>query len=775
MIGTTLAHYRIVEKIGAGGMGEVYRAHDEKLDRDVAIKVLHQKVAQDSDRLARFEREAKAVAKLDHPNILAIHHFGTDQGVTYAVTELLEGQNLRQAIPASGITWQKVAEIGSSIADGLAAAHGRGVVHRDLKPENVFITSEGRVKVLDFGLAQVKEPVEEDAETATLTPAGTAVGTVMGTMGYMSPEQLKGEPADARSDVFALGSVLYEMLSGQAAFLRKSTAETTAAILKEELPPLSDSLTTLPAELGRTVRRCLEKSPEARFQSASDLAYNLRSISTDRAIPVEALTETRVAGRKRTLRVVAAISGVVVAAVAFFFGRGLFDRPDTEAEVQAIRSLAVLPLEPLSDDPNRENLADGMTYALISELGSVSALTVIGSRSVMRFKDSNDPVSEIAEALGVDALVTGSVTAAGQRVRIVAELINPTNERVIWSGAYERDLADIVALQGEVARAISAEVHAELTEDEERRLSRTEQVDPEAHEQYLLGMRFVYGDWGKALAHFERAIEIDPSHARAYAFKAQVLSWMAGDGQMPVAEARLLSREALDMALALDPEISEAHVVLGQFTQAESAFRRAVELNPNNPWAHIQLAFHLGGAGRLDEGFERINEALRLDPVSPFTIGWAAIAYHFTRQFHDSISLIRRVQHIEPDNRMAHIWLGLNYAALGMYDEAVAECDQVQFSQYCGTIYAVAGEREKAEAVYGRVIANPNAGPCYLAGIQMGLGNTDEAIAWVEKAWEERHPWRMICFDMPLWQDGLGDDPRYQAILQEIGASEASP
>jgi len=256
MIGRTLGHYRIVEQIGAGGMGVVYRAHDERLDRDVAIKVLHEAMAQDADRLARFEREAKAVAKLDHPNILAIHDFGTDKGVTYAVTELLDGQNLRQSLRASGMPWQKMVEVGAAIADGLAAAHGKGIVHRDLKPENVFVTSDGRVKALDFGLAQVKVRVEEEAETATMTPAGTVAGTVMGTMGYMSPEQLRGEPSDARSDIFALGCVLYEMLSGQTAFLRKSTAETSAAVLNEEPERLSSTGTVLPAEIERSIHRC---------------------------------------------------------------------------------------------------------------------------------------------------------------------------------------------------------------------------------------------------------------------------------------------------------------------------------------------------------------------------------------------------------------------------------------------------------------------------------------------------------------------------------------
>jgi Tol biopolymer transport system component/serine/threonine protein kinase len=318
LIGRTIGHYRVVEQIGAGGMGVVYRAHDERLDRDVAIKVLPEDVAENTDRLARFEREARAVAKLAHPNILAIHDFGIENGLTFAVTELLEGESLRERIPSGGLGWQKATEIGAAVAEGLAAAHGKGVIHRDLKPENVFVTADGRVKILDFGLAQIKEPVEDEAETATLTPAGTAAGTVMGTLGYMSPEQLRGEPADGRSDIFALGCVLYEMVAGKAVFLRPTTAETTAAILKEEPPSLSDAGTSVPAELERTIRRCLEKSPEARFQSSSDLAYNLRSITTDHAVQV--ITPTAVTPVRLRRRAMWIAAGVVIVAVAALLG-----------------------------------------------------------------------------------------------------------------------------------------------------------------------------------------------------------------------------------------------------------------------------------------------------------------------------------------------------------------------------------------------------------------------------------------------------------------------
>jgi len=344
LVGQTLRHYRLVEEIGAGGMGVVYRAHDESLDRDVAVKVLHEAVAQDADRLTRFEREAKAVAKLDHPNILAIHGFGTDQGVTYAVTELLDGGDLRGSILESGMPWQKVVEVGAAIADGLAAAHGKGIVHRDLKPENVFITSDGRVKILDFGLARVKEPIHEEAETATMTPAGTVAGTVMGTLGYMSPEQLRGESSDARSDIFALGCVLYELLSGQTAFIRNSTAETSAAILKEEPASLSKSGTSLPAELERTVGRCLEKSPDMRFQSASDLAYNLRSITTSHAVPVVTPTAVTPVRRGRNTLWIGAAATILVAAAVL----GWINLLPSETDLPPLRTV------PLTNYPGRE-------------------------------------------------------------------------------------------------------------------------------------------------------------------------------------------------------------------------------------------------------------------------------------------------------------------------------------------------------------------------------------------------------------------------------------
>ncbi len=383
--GRTLGHYRIVEKIGQGGMGVVYRAHDERLDRDVAVKVLPEEVAHDPDRVERFEREAKAVAQLDHANILAIHDFGTKDGFTYSVTELLEGENLRQRIPLGGIGWQKTAEIAASVADGLAAAHSKGIIHRDLKPENIYLCADGRVKILDFGLVQIKLGVESEAETASIDSAGTTPGTVMGTLGYMSPEQVRGEDTDGRSDIFALGCVMYEMLTGQMAFAGDTSPEILAAILKAEPQDLSASGIILPIEASRTVRRCLEKSPDARFQSASDLAYNLRSITSEHVIPSGTAPQPAPNKKRRFAAVVlaAATLAIITGVTAFFTFLG-----DSPALVSnGLPRVAVLPFENLgpADD---EYFADGMTEEVRGKLAGLAGLEVIARDSSDFYRDT---------------------------------------------------------------------------------------------------------------------------------------------------------------------------------------------------------------------------------------------------------------------------------------------------------------------------------------------------------------------------------------------------
>ena len=602
MIGTTLGHYRIVEKIGEGGMGEVYRAHDERLDRDVAIKVMHQKVAQDAERLARFEREANAVAKLAHPNVLEIWDFGTEDGVTYAVTELLEGQNLRARIPTSGLPWQKVVEIGAAIADGLAVAHGKGIVHRDLKPENIFITADGRVKILDFGLAQVKVPVEEEAETATMTPAGTVAGTVMGTMGYMSPEQLRGESSDARSDIFALGCVLYEMLSGQTAFLRNSTAETTAAILKEEPPSLSDSGTILPVELERTVRRCLEKSPVARFQSASDLAYNLRTVSSGSA-PTAAHRAPRVGGWRRVAPWAAIGMVIVVAVVLAAIVRGPLSEMGSSAQPElSLNRVAVVPMENRTGDSLLDALGVMAADQIVRRFTETGAVEVVQLAEVLEEDPSAgmdkgqgrgwSHVLQVARQRGAGLVLTGAFYIDGETLRLQARLVDAATGELLYAFepvAATRDAtAEGVNSLGErVLAGVAAHVNAP---DIDIAVTRPPS-SYEAFQAFQRAEELFDADPAGTVVQYRRAHELDPdfAFARLMAFWANinVQDFEGAAHDLSVLEQRLDRLTAYEQVYVR----FQRSFLEWEFSASLIALRRMMELAPQMPWQQMELGW----------------------------------------------------------------------------------------------------------------------------------------------------------------------------------------
>ena len=790
LIGTTLGHYRIVEKIGEGGMGVVYRAHDERLDRDVAIKVIHEEVARNPDRLARFEREAKAVAKLDHPNILAIHDFGTDQGVTFAVTELLDGQNLRQSIPASGMPWQKVVEMGAAIADGLAAAHGKGIVHRDLKPENVFVTSDGRVKVLDFGLAQVKEPVEEDAETATLTPAGTVAGTVMGTIGYMSPEQLRGEPSDARSDIFALGCVLYEMLSGKTAFLRSSTAETHAAILKEEPPSLSDSGTTLPVELERAIRRCLEKSPDARFQSVSDLAYNLRSVSTDQAV---SLPPPQRKTRRKMLAAAAAIA-IGLPALAVLLDPGLLDRLGSDEGTKPIRSIAILPLKNLTGDPNQAYFVDGLHEELIATFARIKAFDkVIARTSVMAFRNSDTPIREIGRQLGVEMVLEGSVRRSGDTVRATLQLIDARTENHLWANSFERDLTDILALQSDVARAVANEIKLALTPEEEARLASARTVNPEAQEAYLKGSyhwkTMTPEGFDTAQHYFELALEKDPSYAPAYEGLAIVWGAREQMGITPPHESGPKSMAAALRAVELDDESAKAHEALAlartwrkwDWAGAEQEWQRALELDPNAANAHAFYAHFLAIMGRIDEAVSHSERAVELDPFNALFRALYAGVLYWDRRYDDAMAAANTALAMQSDNAVALNMLWLAASGGGQHAEAVEAAKALLNVLYADPTLEQALEQGWAEGGYTEAMrraatilatrfSTSHALPADIAAFYAMAQEYDEAIEWLERGFEVHDP-GLPYIGMPVF-DPLHSDPRFQDLLRRMNLPE---
>ena len=552
-------------------MGEVYRAKDSKLDRDVAVKVLPESVASNPDMLARFEREAKAVAALSHPNILAIHDYGSQDGVAYAVMELLEGETLRDRLDRGHVPPKQAIDFTMQVARGLSAAHEKGIVHRDLKLENLFVSKDGHVKILDFGLAKRTEKTASGEETSAPTQSkGTEPGTVMGTVGYMSPEQVRGREVDHRSDIFSLGTILYELLSGKRAFKRDTASDTMAAILRDEPPELSESGANVSPALEELVRHCLEKKPEDRFQTARDLAFNLAqassgAVSSRPAVPVAAKSTTALEPRRKALRIAGIVLAAAVAASLVWYLARRFG-PGSRSVV--IRSIAVLPLDNYSGDPSQDYFAEGMTDELTADLATISRLRVISRGSAMQFKGrQRPPTPEIARILDVDAVVEGSVLRSGDRVRITAELVDARADKQLWAKSFERNSRDVLALQDELASAIAGEIHVQLTPNERTRLAAAPTVNPEAHDAYLKGRYFFNRpsdeNLSKAIALFEETVRLSPDFAPAYSGLSDAYLWAAfNEGVLTSSEAKPKAKAAAEKATQLDPDSAEAHTSL---------------------------------------------------------------------------------------------------------------------------------------------------------------------------------------------------------------------
>jgi TolB-like protein/Flp pilus assembly protein TadD len=673
LIGRTIGHYRIVEKIGEGGMGEVYRAHDERLDRDVAIKVLPSSVAQDPERIARFEREAKAVAKLEHPNILAIYDFGTDEDITYSVTELLEGETLRERLEGGALGWRKGAEIGAAIADGLAAAHGAGIIHRDLKPDNVFLTADGRVKILDFGLARDVTAAAPDETHSPTVSRYTDPGAVMGTAGYMSPEQVRGEPADAQSDIFSLGSVLYEMATGRRAFARDTAAETMTAILREEPGDYDIADNDVPLELRRIVVRCLEKNPEERFQSARDLAFDLRSIATqERGVGTGRQPAT---GRTPWRWLAAGGLIVVIAAVAIW---RLAPSASAPATPEAIPRIVVLPFENLGS-PDDEYFADGITEQLISRLAAVSGLQVISRTSAMYYEGKNVPLKQIGEELDVGYVLEGTIRwdrGEGDhgRVRITPQLIHVEDDAHLWAERYDRVLEDIFSVQSEIADAVVGELQMTLIEKEKdvSVVRPTESI--EAYQAFLRGRHLDnQPTWSQewmagVVQSFQRATELDPDFALAYAELASSHCGYYLLGHDRSAHREQLAWEALGTALTLAPDDPKVHLAIGRCEYAVHkdypAALKELELAaaglPNDVDVLCSIAAVNRRWGRYDNALEEFKRAFELDPRSAVIAAELAFTSTMMRRHADAMRYCDRSIALSPDQVIAFSYKARN-------------------------------------------------------------------------------------------------------------------
>ena len=783
--GTRLGPYEVLSPLGAGGMGEVYRGRDPRIGRDVAIKVLPEAFSKDVERLHRFEKEARSAGVLNHPNVLVVYDVGEQDGCPYIVEELLEGETLRERLVRGGLSADEVVGYGVQIASGLAAAHEKGVVHRDLKPENLFLTRDGRLKILDFGLAKLTQPETKDgaaAEAATLS-AGTEAGVTLGTVGYMSPEQVRGMSADARSDIFSLGTVLYEMATGQRAFRGSSPAETMSRILTDQPPSVTDTRPDAPRALDRVVRRCLEKEPARRFQSANDVAFALTDASS------ETVTAPGFpASRFRPRRLLPLAAAAALLAIGFL----LWQRISTSTRGGApprLSSLAVLPLRNLSRDPAQEYFSDGMTEALISRLAQIGTLRIISRTSVMQYKDTRKPLRQIARELNVEGVIEGSVMRSGDRVRVIAQLIDARKDEHLWARDYERDLRDVLGLQAEVAQAIAQEVRAKLNPGEEARLARSRPVVPEAQEAYLKG-RFYLGQGTedsieKAIAHFNDAIAKDPLDARAYAGLSDSYSGLRSIYRAP-SEVMPKAKAAAQKAVELDDALAEGHVSLAlsrmyydfDWPGAEREFRRALDLNPNLAEAHDGLALYLMANERHGEAIAEVELAKRLDPLSPTILADASWVYYGARRYDRALQVAREWVELAPSSPWAHTYLGLALQKTGKIDEGIRELERaagmdrsVTILEWLGGAYAAAGRTVDANRIVAELTGRAEQRyvcPYEIATVYIGLGKKDAAFEWLRKGVRERAdcmPW--IQADSKI--DPLRRDPRFPEILRGVG------
>jgi eukaryotic-like serine/threonine-protein kinase len=802
MIGRNLGHYRVTAAIGAGGMGEVYRATDTTLGRDVAIKMLPAAVAQDPERLARFEREARSLASLNHPNIVTIFSVEEADGSRFLAMELVEGESLDTLLAPGGLPLSRFFEIAVPLADALSAAHERGIVHRDLKPANVMVTREGRVKVLDFGLAKLEAAASNPNLTSTPTESRaelTSEGQVFGTVAYMSPEQARGGKVDARSDVFSLGVVLYQMVTGERPFQGESAVDMISAILRDTPPSVTDRRGDLPPHLARILRRCLEKEPRDRYQTSRDVHNELRdlraetlsgTVSPQRPEPIAAVKPSPPKSAAGNPRVWAAALAAVLVGLALYAARRWM--PRTGSEPHAIQSIAVLPLDNYSGDPGQDYFAEGMTDELTSQLANISQLRVISRGSVMQFKGKDrPPTPEIARKLGVDAVVEGSVIRSGDRVRITAQLIDARSDRHLWAKSFERNSKDVLALQDELAWAIAREIHVKLTPAEESKLARAPSVNPEAYDAYLKGRYFFNRpsdeNLNKAIALFEEATQKDPTYAPAFSGLSDALLWAGyNEGALTASEARPKAKAAAEKAIALDDNSAEAHTSLANFklwyeydwAGSEVEFRRALALNPNYAFAHDQFGIGLSFQGRFEEAIAEGKRAAALDPLSPQIPLDATMAFGFQGDYESGRQLTRRAADLDPTYFFAPFEEGWVEIQAGRVHDAIPKLRKAKalesprfVSAWLAYAYGAAGDRAAAMAEaedLKKKSLHGSVSPFNLALVSLGLGDHERTLDYLEQAYAADSQW-LGWLGLDKAFDPLRTEPRFKALLKKLG------
>jgi TolB-like protein/Tfp pilus assembly protein PilF/predicted Ser/Thr protein kinase len=818
MIGQTISHYRVLRVLGEGGMGVVYEAEDVRLGRHVALKFVVHKKLDRRETVERFEREARAASVLNHPNICTVHDVGEEGGHHYIAMELLEGESLDALLTRGPLPPRRLLELATQIAEGLIAAHARGVIHRDIKPANVFVTSAGFVKIMDFGLAKILQSPAAEALTGsesevTQTSDLTTPGLAMGTVSFMSPEQVRGEEVDARSDLFSFGALLYDMAVGEPPFRGSTPAVKLSGILERNpLPPLEID-PTLPPRLQDIILKALEKNREERYQTARDMLVDLRRLI--RELDSGAITSAsgvmtamgtasspRVTGvapvlpaagrRKGWIGAIAVAAGVGVALLAGAllvrqFGSGR-TRPAVPASRAEIKSLAVLPLENLSQDPAQEYFADGMTVELIARLSKISALRVISRTSAMRYKGSKKSLPEIARDLQVDAVVEGSVLRSGGRVRINARLIDAT-ERQMWTAGYDREMSDVLSIQSDVASAIAREIRVKVAPEENTQLASRGPVDPEAYQLYLQGRvsysRFTPESLAEAEEYFNRAIARVPQYALAYAGLADTYIQLAGRLRPPH-EVMPKARAAIDRALELDPNLAEGYASLGQvklfyefdWEGAGTEYRRALARNPGSALVHQVNGLYLAARGRTEEAMEEAKRILELDPVSSSSGCMRTRLLYYARQYDQSIARYELTRTADPTVAGFCTFAIFAYQQKGRFAEAIETAKRISAASpnemlpraALARSFGVMGNTEEAQKVVRAMLdlSKRRFISEYDFAVAHSGWDKEGTLRWLEKAYVGRVGLLVYAGVDSVWDD-LRPDPRFQDVVRRIG------